>query len=294
MINRQALLGLIGANIMKSLAPALHIDAFSAAGITGHYQLMDVDQLPGRTLKGLLEAVKTAGFLGVNITFPFKQEIIPLLDEFSPEARQTGAVNTVVITPAGRTTGYNTDRSGFRLNFEDGLGRAGAEGKTAVLVGAGGAGSAVAFALMDLGLRELIVHDKDTARASALTADVVRHFGAGRCRLSVRLSDEIAAADGVANATPIGMTGFPGNPIPVDALRSDHWVADVIYTPIETELIQTAAAKSARVLTGGGMCVHQGVDAFRLFTGLTPDVARMHRTFAAALAARDKVLGVAS
>jgi shikimate dehydrogenase len=294
MVNRQALIGLIGANIMKSLAPALHIDGFAAAGITGHYHLMDVDQLPGRTLAGLLDAVKTAGFLGVNITFPFKQAVMPLLDELSPEARQTGAVNTVTISPAGRTVGYNTDRSGFRLNFEDGLGRSSAEGKTAVLVGAGGAGSAVAFALMDLGLRELVVFDKDTARAAALAADVVRHFGAGRCRMSERLGDDIAAADGIANATPIGMTGFPGNPVPIDALRAEHWVADVIYTPIETELIRLAAGKGARVLTGGGMCVHQGVDAFRLFTGLIPDAVRMHRTFAAALLARDKALGDAA
>jgi shikimate dehydrogenase len=287
MFNRQALIGLIGANIMKSLAPALHIDAFAAAGVVGHYHLMDVDVLSGRTLPGLLEAVKTAGFLGVNITFPFKQAVMGLLDGLSPEARQTGAVNTVVIASDGRTTGYNTDRSGFMLNFEDGLGRASAEGKTAVLVGAGGAGSAVAFALMDLDLRELAIHDTDAARAATLAADVNTHFGAGRCRVPERLSDEIAAADGVVNATPIGMSGFPGNPVPVEALRRDHWVADVIYTPIETELIRTAAAKGARTLTGGGMCVHQGVDAFRLFTGIVPDAERMHRTFAAALAARD-------
>jgi len=291
MFNRQALIGLIGANIMKSLAPALHIDAFAAAGIAGHYHLMDVDQLPGRSLRDLLEAVKTAGFLGVNITFPFKQQIIPLLDELSPEARQTGAVNTVTIASNGRTVGHNTDRSGFRLNFEDGLGRASAEGKTAVLVGAGGAGSAVAFALMDLGLRTLVVYDTDTRRAGTLAGDVGRHFGTQRCRVAGRLPDEIAAADGVVNATPIGMAGFPGNPVPIEALRADHWVADVIYTPIETELIRTAAAKGARVLTGGGMCVHQAVDAFRLFTGITPDVARMHRTFAAALLARDEALG---
>jgi shikimate dehydrogenase len=287
MFNRQALIGLLGANIMKSLAPALHIDAFAAAGITGHYHLMDVDQLPGRTLQSLLDAVKTAGFVGVNVTFPFKQAVIPLLDTLSPEARQIGAVNTVVIGKTGHTTGYNTDRSGFRLNFEDGLGRAAAEGKTAVLVGAGGAGSAVAFALMDLGLKTLIVHDQDKARATALAADVIAHFGAGRCRLSERLTAEIAAADGVANATPIGMTGFPGNPVPVESLRPDHWVADVIYSPMHTELIKAAAAKGARTLTGGGMCVYQAVDAFRLFTSIDPDVARMHRTFDAALAARD-------
>jgi shikimate dehydrogenase len=291
MFNRQALIGLIGANIMKSLAPALHIDAFAAAGIAGHYHLMDVDQLPGRSAQGLLDAVKTAGFLGVNITFPFKQQIIPLLDELSAEARQTGAVNTVTIATNGRTVGYNTDRSGFRLSFEDGLGRAFAEGKTAVLVGAGGAGSAVAFALMDLGLGTLLIHDTDTARAAALAADVGRHFGVARCRVAERLSDEIAAADGVVNATPIGMAGFPGNPVPIEALRANHWVADVIYTPIETDLIRAAAAKGARVLTGGGMCVHQAVDAFRLFTGITPDAARMHRSFAAALLARDKAMG---
>jgi shikimate dehydrogenase len=292
--NHQALIGLIGANIMKSLAPALHNDAFSAAGITGHYHLMDVDELPGRRLEDLLNAVKTAGFLGVNITFPFKQEVIPLLHELSPEARQTGAVNTVTIARDGRTVGYNTDRSGFRLNFEDGLGRGSAEGKTAVLVGAGGAGCAVAFALMDLGLRALVVHDSDARRAAALCADVNKHSGEGRCRVSLRLADEIAAADGVVNATPIGMSGFPGNPVPADALRGGHWVADVIYSPIETELIRTAAAIGARVLTGGGMCVHQAVDAFRLFTGITPDVTRMHRTFASALAARDKALENAS
>jgi shikimate dehydrogenase len=289
MINRQALIGLLGANIMKSLAPALHIDAFAAAGITGHYHLMDVDHLPGRTLPGLLEAVKTAGFIGVNVTFPFKQAVMPLLDALSPEARQIGAVNTVVIGKTGHTTGHNTDRSGFRLNFEERLGRAAAEGKTAVLVGAGGAGSAVAFALMDLGLKTLIVHDQDKARATALAADVIAHFGAGRCRLADRLTEEVVAADGVANATPIGMAGFPGNPVPVEALRPAHWVADVIYSPMQTELIEAAAAKGARTLTGGGMCVYQAVDAFRLFTGIAPDVARMYRTFNGALAVRDEI-----
>ena len=199
--------------------------------------------------------MKTAGFIGVNVTFPFKQAIIPMLDDLSPEARQIGAVNTVVIGKTGHTTGHNTDRSGFRLNFEHGLTRAAAEGKTAVLVGAGGAGSAVAFALMDLGLKTLILHDQDTARAAALAADVNVHFGAGRCRLAQRLAEEIVTADGVANATPIGMGGFPGNPVPVEALLSGHWVADVIYSPIETELINAAAAKGARTLTGGGMCV---------------------------------------
>jgi shikimate dehydrogenase len=294
MINQQALIGLIGANIMSSLTPAMQIDAFAALGITGHYHLMDVDRLPGRTLPALLDAVKTAGFLGVNVTFPFKQAVMPLLDALSPEARQIGAVNTVVIGADGRTTGHNTDRSGYRRSFERYLGRPAAEGKAAVLVGAGGAGSAVAFALMDLGLAHLAIHDQDPARADALAAQVKSHFGGGRARVSERLVEDIARADGIANATPIGMSGFPGNPVPVEALRPDHWVSDVIYSPMETELIRAASAAGCRTLMGGGMCVYQAVDAFRLFTGHEPDVARMERTFAAALAGRDRFLATAS
>jgi shikimate dehydrogenase len=198
-----------------------------------------------------------------------------------------GAVNTATITPHGRTTGYNTDCSGFRRNFEEGLGRASVEGKTALLVGAGGAGRAVAFALMELGAATVLVHDVDAAQARSLVADLVLHCGASRARAAGSLPDAIAAAVGVVNATPIGMSGFPGVSLPVEALAARHWVADVIYTPIETELIKAARARGARTLTGGGMCVHQAVDAFRLFTGLEPDVARMHRTFAKALAERD-------
>ena len=290
MMPARCLVGLIGANIMKSLSPALHEDALAAAGIRGHYHLMDFDQLPGRPLDQLLAAVKIAGFAGVNVTFPVKQDVLPLLDEVSADARQIGAVNTVKISKAGATTGYNTDRSGFRASCEEGLGRASVEGRTVALVGAGGAGRAVAFALMDLGAAVVIVHDTDMQRAKALLADMVPHFGAARCKLAGTVDDALRQAHGVVNATPIGMLGMPGLPIPVAAIRAEHWVADVIYTPMETELIKAARAKGCRVLTGGVMCVHQAVDAFRHFTGLEPDIARMHRTFAKALADRDAAL----
>ncbi len=284
------LIGLIGANIMKSLSPALHIEAFAAAGIEGYYHVMDVDVLPGRRLPQLLEAVKTAGFCGTNVTFPFKQEVLTLLDEVDREAAQIGAVNAVTIAPDGRTKGYNTDRRGFRRSFEEGLGRASAEAATVVLVGAGGAGRAVAFALMDLGVTTVVVHDRDATQAATLMADLTTHYGAARCRLADNLERDIAEADGVVNATPVGMLGFPGNPVPVEALHGEHWAADVIYTPIETAFIKAAAAKGARVLTGGGMCVHQAAETFRLFVGIEPDVKHMHRTFAEALAARDAAL----
>ena len=290
MNDRKVLIGLIGANIMGSLSPALFADAFAAAGIDGFYHLMDVDRLPGRRLAQMLDALKTTGFAGTNITYPFKQEVIPLLDAVAPEAEQTGAVNTVAIAPDGHTTGYNFDRRGWRRSFEETFGRGRAQGATVVLVGAGGAGRAVAFALMDLGVAVLVIHDQDSARANALKADITKHYGASRCRVISGLERDIATADGVVNATQVGMRGFPGNPVPVSALTAAHWAADVIYTPIETAFIQAAAAKGARVMNGGGMCVHQAVEAFRLFTGVEPDLARLHRTFATALAARDAAL----
>jgi shikimate dehydrogenase len=290
---RRILLGLIGANIQGSLSPALFADAFAAAGISGFYHLIDVDRLQERRLPQLLEAVKAVGFAGANITYPFKQEILPLLDAIDPEAAQVGAVNTVAIAPDGRTTGYNFDRPGWRNSFEERFGRESAQDATVVQVGAGGAGRAVAFALMDLGVATLNIHDLDAARADSLRADLCTHFGPTRCRVSDDLTQDIANADGVVNATQTGMAGFPGNPIPVSALKSTHWAADVIYTPIETAFLKAAAAKGARVLNGSGMCVHTAVEAFRLFTEREPELVRLHRSFATALAARDGAMAPA-
>ena len=291
MTRPRVLLGLIGANIMGSLSPALFADAFAAAGIDGFYHLIDVDRMPERRLAQLLDAIRTAGFAGANITYPFKQEVIALLDAVDPEAAQTGAINTVAIAPDGRITGYNFDRRGWRHSFEETFGRDGAQGAAVVLIGAGGAGRAVAFALLDLGAARLAIHDRGGARATALKNDLAKHYGASRCRLASDLAGDIAAADGVVNATQVGMRGFPGNPVPVSALSAAHWCADVVYTPIETAFIQAAAAKGCRVMTGGGMCVHQAVEAFRLFTGVEPDLARLHCAFATALAARDSAIG---
>lgn len=290
MSRRRILVGLIGANITGSLSPALFADAFEAAGIDGFYHLMDVDRLREGRLEKLLDAVKVAGFAGANITYPFKQDVIALLNSVDPEAAQIGAVNTVAIEPDGRTIGYNFDRRGWRNSFEESLGRKSAKDATVVLVGAGGAGRAVAFALMDLGVATLVIHDSAKARANALNADLARYYGASRCRVTNDLECDIAAAHGVVNATPVGMRGFLGNPVPISALAKSHWAADVIYTPIETEFLKAAAAKGACMLNGGGMCVHQAVEAFQLLTGIQPNVARMHRAFATALAARDKAM----
>ena len=287
MTGRRVLLGLIGANIQKSLSPVLHESACAAAGMHGYYHLMDLDHLPGRRLEDLIDAVRDAGFQGVNITFPCKEAILPLLHAVSDEAREIGAVNTVTVGADGRTVGYNTDRVGFRRSFEETLGRAAIAGKTAVLIGAGGAGRAVAYALMDLGAGCVLVHDREATRAELLVAQLNADFGRGRSGFTDASPAALAEADGVINATPIGMQGFPGLPILPDALRAAHWVADIIYSPLETELIKAARLAGAKVLTGGGMCVHQAAEAFRLFTGVAASAPHIHDVFARALAIRD-------
>jgi shikimate dehydrogenase len=277
------LVGLIGANIQQSLSPALHEDAFAAIGMTGHYHLMDVDSLPGRTLDGLLAAARTAGFAGLNVTFPFKEAVIPLLDKVSDEARQIGAVNTVVIDDAGRTTGHNTDRSGFRAALIEAFGQDAARGQTVLQLGAGGAGRAVAFALMDLGVGRLQIYDRDRDRARKLCADL-----GDRARVLDAPEPAAASAAGIVNATPIGMQGHAGLPMTPDGVRPGQFVADVIYTPLETEFLKAAKTRGARTMGGAGMCVHQAVDAVRHFSGRAPDIARLTRTFAAAAARREQ------
>ena len=277
-MNRRMLVGLIGRNIGGSLAPALHEDAFAAAGTVGHYHLMDVSVLGGRTLEQLFAAARTAGFAGLNITFPFKEAVIPLLDRLSPEAAEIGAVNTVVFDGDGHATGHNTDRSGFRAAFREELDETSVRGKPVLLMGAGGAGRAVAFALQDMGAGVIRIHDQESARAHGLSQEL---------KAKSVVSAETADAAGIVNATPVGMKGYSGLPIDPALVRPEQFVADVIYTPLNTELVLAARRKGCRTMNGSGMCVHQAVDAFRHFTGREADVGRMKRTFALASARRD-------
>ena len=278
------LVGLIGAHIGRSLSPALHEDGFAALGSSGHYHLMDSEDGRGRKLPDMLAAARTAGFAGVNVTFPFKEAVLALLDQVSPEAQQIGAVNTVVFDKTGRTTGHNTDRSGFRAAFAETFGKDAVRGAPVLQLGAGGAGRAVAFAMMDLGARPLRLFDREMARARKLCADLVARFGSGCCERLDAPEPAIATSAAIVNATPVGMWSHPGLPMPTDRIEARHLVVDVIYTPLETEFLLAAKARGSRTMGGAGMCVHQAAEAFRHFTGHAADVERMRRTFAAACA----------
>ena len=271
------LIGLIGTGIQASLTPAMHMREGEALGFRYLYRLVDLTVLGlgVEALPNLLTAAERMGFDGLNITHPCKQLVLPLLHDLSDDARAIGAVNTVVLRD-GRRIGHNTDASGFAAAFRRGLPDVRLD--RVVQFGAGGAGCAVANAALGLGVGQLTLVDTDAGRAGALVGSLCARFGAGRAVVGDEAA--VAAADGVINATPLGMASYPGQAVPVSLLRPALWVADIVYFPLETALLASARAVGCRVLSGGGMAVFQAVEAFRLFTGAAPQADRMLGHFA--------------
>ncbi|WP_055612773.1 shikimate dehydrogenase [Streptomyces phaeochromogenes] len=270
------LVGLIGSGIVTSLSPALHEREADRHGLRYLYRLIDLDTLgtaPERVGE-LLDGAQDTGFTGLNITHPCKQLVIEHLDALSEQAEAVGAVNTVVFGE-GRATGHNTDVTGFGASFARSLPQARLE--RVVLLGAGGAGAAVAHAVLARGAGHLTVLDLQAHRATGLAASLTRHYGTGRASAETldRLPALLAGADGLLHATPTGMAAHPGLPLPAELLHPRLWVADVVYRPLETALLRTARERGCTVLDGLGMVVFQAADAFRLFTGREPDSARM-------------------
>ncbi|MCX6629294.1 MAG: shikimate dehydrogenase [Candidatus Solibacter sp.] len=276
------LVGLIGSGIASSGSPAIHEREARQLGIHLHYQLVDLEPkgLSGDHLPALLDAAELMGFAGVNVTHPCKQAVIPCLHELSADAEAIGAVNTVVFRD-GRRIGHNTDWSGFHESLRRGL--PGACLDSVLLVGAGGGGSAVCYAVLKLGVKRLFVFDWEGARAEKLAGQFAARFDCARISAVTDPADAIRAVDGLIHATPAGMVGHPGMAIEPQFLRPDLWVADIVYFPLETELLLAARQQGCRTLDGGGMAVFQAAEAFRLFTGAEPDRERMLAQFRDAL-----------
>ena len=272
------LAGLIGAGIQASRTPSLHEHEGDAQGMRYLYRILDLDalQLDITALAQLVDGAQRCGFTGLNITFPCKQAVLPLLDELSEEARCIGAVNTVVFKD-GKRIGHNTDCLGFAEGFRRGLEDV-SRGRV-VQLGAGGAGAAVAHALLSEGVEQLSIFEVDPARAQSLVDNLNAHFGAGRARVGHDLPTAMAKADGLVNTTPVGMTKLPGTPLPPELLRAQLWVAEIIYFPLETELLAHARRLGCRTLDGSTMAVFQAVKAFELFTGEKADAERMQAFF---------------
>ncbi len=281
----KALVGLIGAGIQQSLTPSMQEAEARQHGLALHYQLIDLDVagISVDKLGLLIEAAKAMNYAGLNITYPCKQVVIPLLDAMDEEAQAMGAVNTVVIRN-GKATGYNTDGSGWAWGLKRSLPQA--DLSHAALLGAGGAGAAIAHAVLRLGARQLTVVDADAGKAQGLVRELNDRYGAGRTRASEDLAAALAQATGLIHATPTGMRKVPGLPLDPALLRADMWVSEIVYSPIETELLKVARAKGCATSDGSGMAIGQAVGALRLFTGLEPDAARMDASFRRLLAAR--------
>jgi shikimate dehydrogenase len=279
--NRRFLTGLIGAPIAHSASPAMHEEAAEALGVRCHYHLIEVKGAGPEQLRALLDGVRNLGFAGVNVTFPYKEAVIDLLDELSPGAASIGAVNTVVVRDH-RLIGYNTDTSGFARAIES-LVIASGHGAVA-LIGAGGVGKAIGFALADLGVSELAIFDTDRAKADHLSA-LLRGRSTG-IRIACSVEDALRGAVGMVNATPVGMLPSRGTPVPEPLLRRDLWVADAVYSPLWTPLLTAAKAGGAEVMTGRDLAIYQAADAFELFTGLKPSTLAMGNAFDAVMAKR--------
>jgi shikimate dehydrogenase len=281
------LVGLIGAGIGRSLTPALHEEEAQHHGLRLHYQRIDLDvaRVGVEALPGLLDALRTIGFAGFNVTYPAKQAILPLLDELSDEAAAMGAVNTVVVR-GRQLVGHNTDGSGWLSGFERQL--PDADLRCVVLLGAGGAGSAIAHAALRRGVGLLRIVDSEPARAAALADDLGARYGAARVAAATDIAAALDGASGLIHATPTGMDKLPGLPLPAELLRAPLWVSEIVYFPLDTALLQAARARGCAVADGGGMAVGQAVGAFRLFTGREPDAARMERHFRSMVARRQE------
>jgi shikimate dehydrogenase len=278
---RQSFLtGLIGAPIAQSASPAMHERAADALGARCHYQLIEVAGAGRDELRVLLDGMKRLGFAGVNVTFPYKEAVVGLLDELSPGAAAIGAVNAVVVRN-GRLLGCNTDTTGFARAATDLVKNSG-QGTVAV-IGAGGVGKAIAFALADLGVTEIRIFDAERGKAEHLATLLRGHSG---IVVADSVEDALRRAVGLVNATPVGMLPSRGTPVPDALLHAGLWVADAVYSPLWTPLLTAAKAKGAAVMTGRDLAIYQAADAFELFTGLTPSTAEMGIAFDSVMAKR--------
>jgi shikimate dehydrogenase len=276
--SRRVLIGLVGQDILASRSPWLHEREGDAQGLRLVYSLYDFAARGWNEthLPPMLEAAETLDFAGLNVTYPYKQAVIPLLDELSDEARRVGAVNTIRFA-SGKRIGYNTDVVGFAESIANGLPNARLD--SVVQVGAGGAGFATAHALLDLGAERLTLFDIDAVRRDRLVRKLAGDFGEDRVRAGDDIGNALAGASGVVNATPMGMAKFPGTPVPVDMLHPGLWVADIVYFPLETALLDAARRRGCATLDGSGMVVYQAAAAFEIFTGAKADRDRMLKSF---------------
>lgn len=257
-------LGLIGDNIANSKSPRLHELAGQMIGRPTTYERL-VPKTFGLEFDAVFDKARDEGYRGLNITYPYKERVVARVTIDEPQVARLGACNTVLFTAQG-PKGFNTDWSGFKAAYRTAFGDA-APGPVC-MVGAGGVGKAVAFGLLDLGMTDLRIVERDLPKGEAL-AETLR---AAAPDLTVVVTGDVAlgaeGAAGLVNCTPVGMVGYEGTPLPREHMRGATWAFDAVYTPVDTQFLGDAAAEGLKVLSGYELYFYQGLHAISIFHGV--------------------------
>jgi shikimate dehydrogenase len=266
-------LGLIGDNISRSKAPLLHQLAGRLVGLEVRYdRLIPKDR--GQDFDGVFEDCIREGYRGINVTYPYKERVVPKVRIDDPLVRALAAVNTVVFAPNG-PTGHNTDYSGFMAAYRNAAGDA--TPGAVCMVGAGGVGKAVAFALMGLGLKELRLVERDLPKAEALAAAMKAEDRTLDVRVTADPAEAAAGAYGLINCTPVGMVGYGGTPLPRELMAGASWAFDAVYTPVDTQFLKDAKAEGLTIISGYELFFYQGLHAWEIFSGRPIDEPSLRR-----------------
>lgn len=266
--------GVMGWPVAHSLSPRLHGYWLKKYGIAGSYEPLAV---PPGDLEKALKSLAQQGFSGVNLTVPHKEVALKIVDRLDPAARHIGAVNTIVVNADGTLEGRNTDAYGFAQNLH--ASRFKGTSHPAVVLGAGGAARAVIVALLDMGLSEIRVINRSRERAEKLVRELSGDAGKLTSHIWADLDHALKNAGLIVNATSLGMKGQPPLDIALDALSRDAVVADIVYAPLLTSLLQKARARGHATVDGLGMLLHQARPTFKAFFGYDPEVTEELRQF---------------
>ncbi|KAF0137176.1 MAG: shikimate dehydrogenase [Xanthobacteraceae bacterium] len=269
-------LGLIGDKIQTSRSPDLHRLAGRICGLDVSYELL-IPPARGEPFDAVFDHCRSGGYRGINVTYPYKERVLSRLTAPGEDLLALGACNTVVFGADG-PQGANTDCTGFASAFRHRFGDA-SPGIVA-MAGAGGVGKAIAFALVSLGADEIRLCDADRSKAEALAAALAPRAQGTRIVICDSMAEAGERADGIVNATPLGMAGVGGNAIPDVALDGSGWAFDAVYTPEWTEFLTRARDACLDILSGYELFLFQGIDAFRIFTGHDVDADALRRALA--------------
>jgi shikimate dehydrogenase len=276
-------LGLIGDNIADSRSPRLHELAGEMIGRRVTYDRL-VPRALGLPFEAVFERARAEGYRGLNVTLPYKERVMALVTVPDERVRRVGACNTVLFEPDG-PKGFNTDWSGFAAGYRRAFGDAPLG--PVCMIGAGGVGKAVAFALIDLGMDEIRLVERDLAKAEGL-ADALREAAPGLAvTVTADAGEGARGASGLINCTPLGMVGYGGTPLAREHMDGAGWAFDAVYTPLETQFLRDAGAAGLRILSGYELYFYQGFHAISLFHGRDVDEAALRRALAAEPEAAD-------